>query len=67
MNKILEGSQNIINVYKDDLQPSAAFWNTTDYSYMLYWKGGHTLINTILEQSINDGYNVPFYKKLTSK
>ena len=30
---------------------------------MMYWKGGHTLINNILEQSINDGYNVPFYKR----
>lgn len=63
MNKILEGSQNIINVYKDDTQTSAAFWNNADYSYMMYWKGGHTLINNILEQSINDGYNVPFYKR----
>ena len=63
MNKILEGSQNIINVYEDETQTSAAFWNNTDYSYMMYWKGGHTLINNILEQSINDGYNVPFYKR----
>ena len=29
---------------------------------MLYWKGGHTLINTILGQSINDGCDIPFYK-----
>jgi hypothetical protein len=49
LKKILEKGVSQSNPFAEE-HSSASFWNySSNYSYMSYWKAGHTMVNKILE------------------
>ena len=50
LKKILDEGFSQHNPFTDNQRSTASFWNySSSYSYMSYWKAGHTMVNKILE------------------
>ena len=50
LKKILDEGYSQHNPFTDNQRSTASFWNySSSYSYMSYWKAGHTMVNKILE------------------